>query len=97
MTNLFKTPIIGRLTATVDSSSNDMLAGLSKLGTLRMPPCFWANAVPAENPSNRAPAVVSTQRHRLISYASCSSNAGYRNQHLPRRTLAVPSEVTPNG
>jgi hypothetical protein len=30
MTRLLNTPIIGRLTASVDSSSIDMLAGLSK-------------------------------------------------------------------
>jgi hypothetical protein len=34
------TLIIGRLTAAVDSSSIDMLAGLSKWPTLRMPPAY---------------------------------------------------------
>ncbi len=66
ITRLLKTPIIGRLTATVDSLSSDTLAGLSKWGTLRMPPCFWATAVSADNQSNRALAAVTAQRPRLI-------------------------------
>src|SRR6516165_11848955 len=36
MTRLLNTPIIGRLVASVDSSSIDMLAGLSKLPILRI-------------------------------------------------------------
>jgi len=40
MTRLLKTLIIGRLTATVDSSSRDMLAGLSKWGILKVPSGF---------------------------------------------------------
>src|SRR6516162_3730659 len=59
-TRLLKTPIIGRLTATVDSSSSDMLAGLSKCGTFRMPPCFWANAAsPADPTTNSVPRTAS--------------------------------------
>src|SRR5271166_2136863 len=61
------TPIIGRLTATVDSSSSDMLAGLSKWVTLRMPPCFCANAASAENADSSAPATTSTRRCLFIS------------------------------
>src|SRR6516162_1203584 len=33
-----------RWAITADSSWIDMLAGLSKTGILRTPPCFWANA-----------------------------------------------------
>src|SRR5215472_13964263 len=43
MTRLLNTPIIGPSTAIVDSSWIDMLAGLSPIGILRMPPGFWAN------------------------------------------------------
>jgi hypothetical protein len=39
-------PIMGPSAKTVASSKMDMLAGLSGLSILRMPPCFWANAVP---------------------------------------------------
>src|SRR5262252_124185 len=45
MTRLLNTPDIGRLTAWVDSSRGDMLAGLSKCPVFKMPPCFWANTV----------------------------------------------------
>ena len=44
MTRLLNTPIIGRFTASVDSSSIDMLAGLSKWPILSVPPDFCANA-----------------------------------------------------
>ena len=37
---------IGPSAKTVDSSKIDMLAGLSMLYILRMPPRFWADAVP---------------------------------------------------
>src|SRR6266404_7453536 len=47
MTRLLKTPIIGRLTAAVASSCNDMLAGLSKCDICRTPPGFWASALSA--------------------------------------------------
>jgi len=40
MTRLLNTPDIGRLTACVDSSSIDMLAGLSKWPMWRIPPAF---------------------------------------------------------
>src|SRR5437899_8185318 len=43
-TRLLNTPIIGMPTAIVDSSCIDMDAGLVKLGSCRMPPCFWAEA-----------------------------------------------------
>jgi hypothetical protein len=36
--------IIGRFTASVDSSSIDMLAGLSKWPIFRVPPDFWESA-----------------------------------------------------
>src|SRR6266702_6877305 len=44
ITRLLNTPIIGRSAANVDSSCSDTLAGLSKNGTLRMPPDFCAAA-----------------------------------------------------
>ena len=47
MTRLLNTPIIGPIANTVASSWIDMLAGLSGVYIRRMPPCFWANAVPA--------------------------------------------------
>src|SRR5216684_4945326 len=66
-TRLLNTLIIGRLTAAVDSSSIDMLAGLSKWPTFRMPPVFWANAASAAvNASDSAPAAASTRRSRFI-------------------------------
>ena len=37
----------GRSATTVDSSWIDMLAGLSIMYSLRMPPCFWAIATGA--------------------------------------------------
>src|SRR5215469_3511551 len=41
-------PFDARLTAWVDSSSGDMLAGLSKCPSLKIPPGFWANAALAD-------------------------------------------------
>src|SRR5215510_12968939 len=43
-TRLLNTPIIGPSAKTVASSWIDMLAGLSGLYILNMPPGFWANA-----------------------------------------------------
>src|SRR5260370_42122380 len=64
-TRLLNTPIIGRKAAKVDSSCRDMLAGLSKKGILRMPPCFCADAACAESASISALAAASTHRSRL--------------------------------
>src|SRR6516165_12563610 len=64
ITRLLNTPIIGRLTAAVDSSSIDMLAGLSKWPILRIPPGFCADA--AVDNSNSALAAASTRRPRFI-------------------------------
>src|SRR6266481_3181419 len=101
ITRLLKTPIIGRLTATVDSSSSDTLAGLSKWGTLRMPPCFWANAVPADNPSNRALAAVSTQRPRLIHpppvHSTWHSKINAAQSSSRRRVAPTPETLSPLG
>ena len=44
ITRLLNTAIIGRSATTVVSSWIDMLAGLSMIYCLRMPPCFWASA-----------------------------------------------------
>src|SRR4029077_15385306 len=46
MIRLLKGCIGGCKAARVDSSRIDMLAGLSKCDSLRMPPCFWASAGP---------------------------------------------------
>src|SRR6266581_9197820 len=48
VTRLLKTPIIGRWEKIVTSSWIDMLAGLSSVYTLRIPPRFCANAVSAQ-------------------------------------------------
>src|SRR5438132_1253818 len=77
ITRLLNTPIIGRKAANVDSSCSDMLAGLSKKGTLRMPPCFWANAVcPMDSASNSAPAAASARRSRFIYICLLFHDAG---------------------
>src|SRR5262249_26915317 len=46
MTRLLKTPIIGCNVAPVDSSRIDMLAGLSRCDSFRIPPAFCASAGP---------------------------------------------------
>src|SRR5690349_9024583 len=46
ITRLLNTPIIGSTTEIVPSSWIDMLAGLSRWVIRRMPPCFWAEALP---------------------------------------------------
>src|SRR6516225_3897528 len=67
MTRLLKTPDIGRLTAIVDSSSGDMLAGLSKWPIFITPQCFWPSAVSAaENAESIAPAAMIKCSCRLI-------------------------------
>src|SRR6516225_2432431 len=68
MTRLLNTPDIGRLTAIVDSSSGDMLAGLSKWPIFITPPCFCAQAGQvAENPKSVAPAATIKSNCCLIS------------------------------
>src|ERR1700674_5223439 len=47
ITRLLNNPMVGRNAAIVASSRGDMLAGLSKWDTLRMPPDFCADAAPA--------------------------------------------------
>ena len=46
MTRLLKTPITGCNVAPVDSSRIDMLAGLSRCDSFRIPPAFCASAGP---------------------------------------------------
>src|SRR5712691_9571850 len=69
MTRLLNMPIIGRLVASVDSSSIDMLAGLSKWPIRNMPPdfCAIAGCVKPITASNR-PAVANAPRCRFIFY-----------------------------
>src|SRR5712691_10990643 len=67
-TRLLKTPIIGRSAAVVDSSCSDMLAGLSKWESCRMPPAFWAIAgLITVNPSDSPTAAVNRCNLRVIS------------------------------
>src|SRR5215469_8686933 len=67
MIRLLNTPDIGRLTACVDSSSIDMLAGLSKCPIFRMPPCFWAAAILALNDASSSEnAAASTRGPRVM-------------------------------
>jgi hypothetical protein len=56
MTRLLNTPIIGPCAKTVASSWIDMLAGLSGLYILRMPPRFCASAGVAATASTTAAA-----------------------------------------
>src|ERR1700730_771210 len=71
MTRLLNTPIIGRKSAPVASSCNDMLAGLAKNEILRVPPAFWAKAPPAEPSAIDSPPTQSTdQRHTIIGGSS---------------------------
>src|SRR5437870_550952 len=66
MTRLLNTPIIGRWEKTVASSWIDMLAGLSRLYALSIPPGFCARAGAAAIAANNA-AAASARRSRLIS------------------------------
>src|SRR5215469_2227432 len=78
MTRLLNTPDIGRLTAWVDSSSGDMLAGLSKCPIRKMPPGFWANAALADaNPTRSEPAAASTRGPLFISEYLLFKEAGF--------------------
>src|SRR6516225_7577723 len=62
MTRLLNTPIIGRNAAPVASSCNDMLAGLSKNETLRMPPDFCAKAKLAQHAASTSPPTIVNAR-----------------------------------
>src|SRR6516225_5666866 len=86
MTRLLNTPDIGRLTACVDSSSGDMLAGLSKCPSLKMPPGFWANAILADaNPTRSEPAAASTRGPLFISEYLLLKEAGLEYPPFPAR------------
>src|SRR5205823_3157552 len=62
MTRLLNTPIIGPSAKTVASSWIDMLAGLSGLYILRIPPGFWASVALARvNIASAAPIAVTTR------------------------------------
>ena len=62
MTRLLNTPIIGRLTASVDSSSIDMLAGLAKCPILSVPPACCANAAGRTHGPTSSPAAAARPR-----------------------------------
>src|SRR5215469_6974436 len=86
MTRLLNTPDIGRLTAWVDSSSGDMLAGLSKCPIRKMPPGFWANAALADaNPTSSEPATASTRGPLFISEYLLFKEAGLECPPFPAR------------
>src|SRR5713101_6289385 len=74
MTRLLNTPIIGPSAKTVASSWIDMLAGLSGLYILRIPPGFCAHAAPpVVAASSTAPAIAITRDCRCITVSSrCS-------------------------
>src|SRR5215471_2042879 len=77
MTRLLKMPDIGRLTACVDSSSIDMLAGLSKWPRCRIPPAFWATAASGvNNASDSEPAATSARSSRFIRICLLFEDAG---------------------
>src|SRR6266567_4239159 len=80
-TRLLKTPIIGRSAAGVDSSCSDMLAGLSKWESCRMPPAFWAIAgLITVNPSDSPTAAGKRCMARVISPSDARALRGV----LPR-------------
>src|SRR6516162_8789692 len=86
MTRLLNTPDIGRLTAWVDSSSGDILAGLSKCPIRKMPPGFWANAALADaNPTRSEPAAASTRGPFFISEYLLFKEAGLKCPPFPAR------------
>src|SRR5438105_11726476 len=61
-------PDIARLTACVDSSSSDMLAGLAKWPVFSVPPDCWATAPGAKHrPTSSDPAAVRTPERHVIS------------------------------
>jgi len=67
MTRLLNTPIIGPRAAIVDSSWIDMLAGLSPEGIRKMPPGFWAKAVPLSHRlASNSPAAAKLRRFAFI-------------------------------
>src|SRR6266478_10069742 len=87
------TPIIGRLTAAVDSSSIDTLAGLSKWPTLRTPPDFCAIAgcnMPIAT-SNGA-AAAHAPKCRLIAILP-ANDRGFALRRFPRRPCRACDEV----
>src|SRR5438874_1031294 len=78
MTRLLNTPIIGPSAKTVASSWIDMLAGLSALYILRMPPAFCAKAaLPAQNDSNSGVTAANRRRCRVMRRTS-TVRAGVR-------------------
>src|SRR5260370_33844574 len=84
MTRLLKTPIIGRLTAPVASSSIDMLAGLSKCDIVSTPPAFCATAVGAAlSASHNAPAAANPLGGLFISVYLPPSSGFARDARTP--------------
>jgi hypothetical protein len=55
-------PIIGMIAEMLPSSTIDMLAGLSRWNTRRMPPCFCASAGSASAIASSIPPIVANNR-----------------------------------
>ena len=65
-------PIIARSAIMADSSWIDMLAGLSLQGIRKIPPGFWANAVPQPDIAISNALAAAAQSWSAISIASLS-------------------------
>jgi hypothetical protein len=82
MTRLLNTPIIGPNAEIVDSSWIDMLAGLSRCGSLRVPPgfCAWATGASDSTASRTA---VAAKRHRCLRiFFPCAPAEVFRSARL---------------
>src|ERR1700732_3792970 len=91
ITRLLNTPIIGRSETIVASSWIDMLAGLSGVNILRMPPCFWANAPSAADIAITNPPTATKPRTRC--FIAVSLPFAYREAPGPFSvgSLALPT------
>ena len=89
------TPIIGRSATTVVSSWIDMLAGLSMMYCLRMPPLFWAAAgQPMLSAERTKVTLMSRSMYRAIAASSRGAAGCFARLarfSLPRRVADYPS------
>src|SRR5262249_44748645 len=86
---LLNTPIIGPWPAMVASSWIDMLAGLSKKKTFRMPPCFCADA-------GAAPHSISTRTGMRMRFLWANASSHATGQHLVRLDPSLTMLNTPS-
>src|SRR5713101_1242553 len=86
MTRLLKIPIAGCRAARVDSSRMDMLAGLSKCESLRIPPCFGASVGEATNMVISIPPAAAKARKSRLIFSSLTSVTRVPGEH-PRPNL----------